>query len=318
METMLYRYLGSSEKQGWSLDAKADFFRKAAALDEPQAGNFTWQTVKTLVIETQATRLVKEQSNEVVAESLPLGVWVTRGWDAEHVKQFPAEQDDKLGQLYAVPIKSTTMKDARQLIEEQLNKKEKEAVGSKRTHQNTDGEQQKKEDWDIVPHQVATRSEEPKAKKAKSQGNLSAAAKAKAEKSFQRESNKANKANEQLTLLASKATGTLARILKASGSLLQQVEKAQVGTAESVEALRNSVERGQAWNKACVDALPLATAARGTGARLQALPFTAKDLQDYTKATAALQKELREPLKALKPQKAPEAKASEAQEAKEG
>jgi hypothetical protein len=54
------------------------------------------------------------------------------------------------------------------------------------------------------------------------------------------------------------------------------------------------------WNKACVDALPLATAAKGTGARLADLPFTAKDLQDFIKATAEVQKEIRAAAKVLK------------------
>ena len=49
-----------------------------------------------------------------------------------------------------------------------------------------------------------------------------------------------------------------------------------------------------------MDALPLATAAKGTGARLAYLPLSGKDLQDYTKATAEVQKEIRIALKALK------------------
>ena len=61
-----------------------------------------------------------------------------------------------------------------------------------------------------------------------------------------------------------------------------------------------------------MSALPLATAAQGTGARLDALPFTNKDLQDYAKATAVLQKQIREDLKSLKPAKAAASKQEEA------
>ena len=80
LETLLYRNLGSSDRQGWSVESKTDFFKKAASLE---IGNYTWATVKTMVVEAQATRLVKEQSNKVSAQSLPLGVWLKQGWDLE-------------------------------------------------------------------------------------------------------------------------------------------------------------------------------------------------------------------------------------------
>ena len=102
-------------------------------------------------------------------------------------------------------------------------------------------------------------------------------------------------------MLASKATGLLTRVLKSTQTLLQQADKANLEGKQELEDLKASCARGTAWNKACVSALPLATAAQGTGARLDALPFTNKDLQDYMKATAVLQKQIREELKTLKP-----------------
>ena len=103
-----------------------------------------------------------------------------------------------------------------------------------------------------------------------------------------------------MALLAAKATGVLSKTLKSSQALLQQAEKAKVDLPEALKSLEEAVERGNVWNKACVDILPLATAAKGTGARLTDLPFNAKDLQDYTKATAEVQKEIRLALKGLK------------------
>ena len=81
---------------------------------------------------------------------------------------------------------------------------------------------------------------------------------------------------------------------------------------DKLEDLQKSIERGEQWNKSCVDALPLATAAKGTGASLPMLPFSSKDLQDYSKATTALQQEIRQALKALKEKEKAEDTAEEA------
>ena len=297
LETLLYRHLGSSEAQGWSVDARNDFFRRSTSLE---VAGLNWATVKTLIVECQATRFIKEQSNQVTAKSLPLSVWVRKGWTEEAVKQDPSEEDPHQGTLYAVPVKSTTMKEARQLVEEQLQQKEKEVLANKkkgkRAAKDEDTEEQ---EWDVVPHKPAASGEGPTAKKAKT-GTPSAAAKEKAEKSALRAASQANKANEAMALLAAKSTGVLSKLLKSSQALQQQAQKANLDLPEALKSLEEAMERGNVWNKACVDALPLATAAKGTGARLADLPFSGKDLQDYTKATAEVQKEIRIALKALK------------------
>ena len=258
--------------------------------------------MKTLIVECQATRLIKEQSNKVTAKSLPLSVWVKKGWSEEAVKQFPSEQDANMGTLYAVPIKSTTMKEAKQLIEEQLERKETEVLAEKNKSKRARNDTTEEADWDVVPHQLAVSGNGPGGKKAKTSSST-AAATAKAEKSAVRAASKAEKANESMALLAAKAAGVLAKMLKASHVLQQQAEKANLVLPEALKSLEEAMERGNLWNKACVDALPLATAAKGTGARLADLPFSGKDLQDYTKATAEVQKEIRTALKTLKDQK---------------
>eukprot|EP00435_Cladocopium_sp_Y103_P052231 s586_g16.t1 len=267
----------------------------------------TWSTVKTMIVESQATRLVKEQENRVTAKSLPLEVWLKKGYNEQMVKNCPSEEDANLGTLYAVPVKSTTMKEARQLIEEELQQKEKEEKEvlqknvKKHKRQAGDAEEKQEEEWDVVPHTPVGGGGQTTSKKAKTEG-CTAAASAKAARSAAKATSQANKANEQLTMLASKATGLLSRVLKSTQTLLQQAEKANLAD-QQVTDLKDSLDRGTTWNKACVSALPLATAAQGTGARLDALPFTNKDLQDYAKATAGLQKQIREDLKKLKPPK---------------
>ena len=294
LETLLYRNLGSSDRQGWSVESKTDFFKKAASLE---IGNYTWATVKTMVVETQATRLVKEQSNKVSAQSLPLGVWLKQGWEEEHVKKFPAEEDPILGQLYAVPVKETSMSEAKQFVEEQIQRKEKEAQSNKRKPTETEASEQAA--WDVVPHQAQKVEAAASGKKAKTTGD-SATAKAKAEKVLAKESLKADRANEQMTLLASKATGQLTKLLKSSQGLQAQAQKACVDDQQLLEALQKCMEVGTTWNRSCVDVLPLATKARGAGARLESLPFTNKSLQEYLKNATQLHKEIRSKLKAKK------------------
>ena len=80
--------------------------------------------------------------------------------------------------------------------------------------------------------------------------------------------------------------------------------------SDSIRALQNAVQQGEIWNKACVDALPLATAAKGTGARLTQLPFDGKELQVYAKNCCTLQKEIRSKTKALKEAAAADKKAA--------
>eukprot|EP00435_Cladocopium_sp_Y103_P028938 s3343_g7.t1 len=282
LEMLLYRHLGPSEKQGWTVESRSDFYRRSTALD---VAGCTWSTVKTMIVETQATRLVKEQENRVTAKSLPLEVWLKKGYNEQMVKNCPSEEDDALGTLYAVPEKEVLQKNAK-----------------KQKRQGDDTEGKDEEEWDVVPHIPAAGGGQPKGKKAKTDGNT-AAASAKAARSAARAANQANKANEQLTMLASKATGLLSRLQKSTQTLLQQAEKAKLEDQQQLDDLKTSLKRGTEWNKACVSALPLATAAQGTGARLDALPFTNKDLQDYAKATAVLHKQIREDLKKLKPPK---------------
>ena len=294
---MLYRHLGSAEAQGWSVDSRNDFFRRSTSLD---LAGCTWTTVRTLIVECQATRIIKEQTNKVKAKSLPLSVWEKKGWDPEVVKKYPSEEDPVNATLYAVPIKSTTMSEAKQLIEEQIQRKEKEVMDNKKKGKRQEpGDQPEEIEWDVVPHQPAASGEGPKSKKLKSSAPT-AAAKEKAEKSALRAASQADKANQNMALLAAKATGVLSKMLKSSQALQQQADKAQLLLPEATKSLAEAVERGNTWNQACINALPLATAARGTGARLADLPFNNKDLQDFTKATAEVQKEIRAALKEIK------------------
>ena len=227
MQTMLYRNLGPAEKQGWSVEATDTYFRKAAELE---TGNYTWPTVRTLVIESQVSRHVKEQKNKVRSKSLPLDVWVKKGYSAEHVKKFPAEDDPIMGAMYSVPVKEVSIGEIRTLITEQVQQKEREAQENRQNKRGcADGKNAgDAEDWDVVT-QASHDEMPPAAKRAKtSAAGTSASAKAKAEKQFQRECAKAMKANENLVQLASKGTAILAKNIKISQAVLTQASKAGV------------------------------------------------------------------------------------------
>lgn len=296
METLLYRNLGGADKQGWTVESKGDFFRKAASLEH---GTYTWNTVKTMIINTQTERRVKEQVNKVKSKALPLNVWLQQGYSESHVKQFPDEVCPIMGQLFAVPVKETSLKEIRSLIEEEIQQKEKDAQKTKGSKRSAEGDAG--EDWDIVPHSGKTSAPAPKRSKTQGEGhNVSEKASAKAEKQFAKAAAKANKANDNTGQLAAKATAALTKSVKLSEQVMALCQKHAVTDEDPLKALQLAVTQGQEWNQAAVALLPLVSAARGTGARLSSLPFTGKDLQEYCKATATLQKNLKQQVKAKK------------------
>ena len=175
------------------------------------------------------TRQVKEQKNMVRSKSLPLDVWLKKGYKEDHVKKFPAEEDPVMGQLYSVPVKEVSLAEIRSLVSEQVQQKEKEAQESRKKKRSADAEGAA-DDWDLVT-QASQEDAAPSSKRAKwSTAGTSAAAKAKAGKQFQRESIKiikAEKANENLVQLASKGTGILAKNIKLSQAVLSQAEQSR-------------------------------------------------------------------------------------------
>ena len=86
MESLLHRHLGPSNQQGWSVESKADFFKKAAT-EHLKTGSHTWETVRTWVIEAQTVRETSEQCNQVKSKALPLTVWLQKGYAKEDVEK---------------------------------------------------------------------------------------------------------------------------------------------------------------------------------------------------------------------------------------
>lgn len=289
MESMLYRHLGSADEQGWSTESRADFFRKTASL---QTGQFNWETVRTIVVQTQSVQRIKEQGNKVSAKALPLGVWLTKGWAKEHVEQFPAEKDPLLGQLYAVPVKETTMKELRRLVEEEIEKKEQAAKKMKSNKRK--GEEEQEEEWDVVVPSASKGEGQPR-KAAKA----AAKASAKEAKTLEKERAQQEKSNGQVSELAARAAGVLSKTLKSLQSCVQQCNRANT-EPERLPDLKDAITRCEEWNGKAAHLLGLAAATKGSGAKLPSLPFDSKDLTDFVKAANGELKSVRQALKAHK------------------
>ena len=302
LQTMLYRNLGTEKEIGWGPQARAAFFKQAAELDTGNS-RYTWETVRSVLIEVKTKRHMEERSTKVFSEALPKSVWLQRGYLAEDVEKHPSEQDEKFGVLYSLPVKSHTWADTHQWITEEILQKERKAKAKK-------GGKQQPEDgecWDL-PKETAGTSSQPagkgKRQQAKEEGNPDK--KQKTEKALAAERQKQDKRNEATCVLAAKAVGQLAGIVKACQSVCGQGQKHGI-QAEKLEALTKAEEHLGQWKKTCTDFITAAAAAKGCGAKLPELPFGREDLKDRLKASNALLREVRAIIAEAKEAKAHEA-----------
>lgn len=104
--------------------------------------------------------------------------------------------------------------------------------------------------------------------------------------------------------------------MKQLESVLAQCNKANIDS-EDVEAAKQAHARAATWNKAAGEMLGVATATKGTGAKLPELEFGNKDLSEYCKATVEVLKSLRAALKDSKEAKTKAAEEKKAQQAAE-
>eukprot|EP00435_Cladocopium_sp_Y103_P032577 s2802_g8.t1 len=277
LESLLYRNLGAAEQQGWTTQGRSDFFKKSA--DTMSTGRYSWETIKTLVVEIQTEERVREQINKVRAKALPLAVWIAKGYEES------AE---------------TTLKEIRRLVEQEIHQKEQAAKGKKSGKRKaTDGDHEAEEtEWDVVPHAENSGPAKGTAKAAK----VAARTSKKEEKSLEKERAKQEKKNAEVSSVAARAAATLSRSLKSLTSLIQQAEKAN-HTGESLDAVKGALDRGTVWNEKAGNLLGVAAAIKGSGGKLPELTFTGAEFADYHKATTEVMKALRAELKTIKEEK---------------
>lgn len=285
----------------------------------PIRGGVSWHEAHEMAWRTKADRMnsdayipphpetverVREECNKVKAKALPMDVWLAKGCAREAVLQFPREDCPILSPLYAVPVKERTLKEIKRCVEQEMQRKE-QATKSK-------GKRRRRGFWDVVPEQ-AKGSGKGAAKAPKVSGRREE----KNEKSLEKERAKQEKRNTDMTAFAARAAAALSKNLKQLESVLAQCNKANIDS-EDVEAAKQAHARAATWNKAAGEMLGVATATKGTGAKLPELEFGNQDLSQYCKATAVeVLKSLRAALKDSKEAKTKAAEEKKAQQAAE-
>ncbi|CAJ1345312.1 unnamed protein product, partial [Effrenium voratum] len=261
LQTTLYRDVGQTPVQGMSLEDRATFFQKRK--EAPIAGRYTWQTVRSNLLSRLVSQHITEQEHAVEAERLPLSVWLARGWERPAVESCPFEDHDKLGRLYAVPIRKDVFLELADLflcLAVKLAGDDGPAV-----------------ELDVAVESLATGRP---AKEAKSGDKPEAVAK-RTQKAVEAEKAKADKKNQVKVDLAAKAL---------------TAAEADVSEDEA-EALRRAESEASAWQKACAELLALREATRGAGVPLADLPFVLADLKVRKAAWGELLKSARRRIK---------------------
>ena len=302
MKSMIHRHLGTLDKAGFNHESRTEFFRKTAAL---QCGGdrYSWQAVRSTIVATRTKQTLSEQRNEVSASALPLGVWLARGYAEDVVRQFWSETCPLQGDLYKVPVKTTTIAHLEREIYEELLQQErqaKEAKGKKRAPE--DGQP----DMDI-----ATMREEPAPKTRK--GAAEAADKQKL-KTEQRQRELARKQNEKTALFAAQQVSPLSTCVASLEKLQAQGEKAKV-EMDLLNEVRLTLDKLHPWLKACKNVGQLADATQDGAASLPSLDFSKEDVKVTLKAATSLMNDLRGNIKHNK-KEAPKAEAKRKPERK--
>ena len=203
-DRLIRRGLGDkSELQALPVSEQHAFFRKLhqERKDNPDS-RMNWATVRAQLLSSLTTRQLRENSTSVKEESLPLGVWLARGWEKETVERHPSEYNEQMQCMtYNVPVKSKTWKQTYQEVEERLLRQEREATLRRAAKKDLGGE----EGGDAGQLDV------PKAGSA-AKGDGSAAAEKKAARAEAAQEKKNQSKNQKLQLLAAKAVAPLATV----------------------------------------------------------------------------------------------------------
>ena len=264
-----------------------------------------------MVVECQTVERVREEGNKVKAKALPLDVWLAKGYAKEKVLQFPSEECPILGPLYAVPVKETMLKEMKRCVEQEIQKKGQAAKNKGKRKLGGKEEGETEDQWDVVPEQSKGSS-----KGAAKALKVSARGEEKNQKTLEKEREKQEKRNADMNAFAARAAATLSKNSKQLETALAQCKKANI-ESDDVEAAKQAHARAATWSKAAGELLGIASATKGTGAKLPELDFCSKDLTEYSKATAEVLKSLRAALKEWKEGKAKAAEEKAQQAAEE-
>ena len=105
LQTMLYRNVGSGALRDFSTPERQQFYAKCH--EECPGQGYEWKTVRSVLVSRMVTRQLTEAGVGVETESLPLSVWLSRGWEESVVRSCPCHKEQELGgtEVFAVPIR---------------------------------------------------------------------------------------------------------------------------------------------------------------------------------------------------------------------
>ena len=295
LKTMLYRNLGSGALDEWTVSEKESFFKKAASTCP--GGQYDWSTVRTCVVQTQTKSRVEEKGSSVVAEALPMGVWLKRGYEQAAVEAFEDTICPHLGQLYAVPVRSDVWREVRSQVDQEVLQREKDVCKAKRNKKRKaadEGGQGEEEEWDVAPCHPKPSSSGRAAPKARGKAKSEMTPNEQARR-LEKENQKTDKANERKMANAVKALAALSPQAKALAAVQAQAAKLSLPVEPLSAAWKDTEEKKNQANA-------VVTAGHHVQAHvpLPDLPYSMEDLKNHVKATKTLLAETRKDIRAAK------------------
>ena len=298
-DKQLRRGLGSkADLRTLEPEEQRKFFQRLHEEKKQQQGKaIPWITVRAELITTLCTKQVTSNETKVKTESLPLSVWLTRGWTREIVERCPVETDEALGtDLYKVPVKSQCWKEAYEEIRERILRQEKEASKKK-------SGKKKAGDGD-APDEEMDLPEPPK-----ETGEKAAKTEKNDEKKALQLAKKTQGQNGKVAMTAAKAVGILSADLQAITKLKGKIQ--QDIPDGILETTTSSLETLTKWQAACKQALQVAEKPEILSGS-EAQPVLAFDLNDV-KMLHKTCLEVAKSLRPLLPEPKRKAKAAAAQ-----
>ena len=117
----------------WENSECEAFFKRlhAAKAKDPQ-GRLMWTTVRANMLTTLCEQDISKFSSICDVVSLPLSVWLKKGWEESVIRQQPSEESEEYGcTVYKLPSKKLRWKETFETEEAKLLQKEKECAQKK-------------------------------------------------------------------------------------------------------------------------------------------------------------------------------------------
>ena len=133
LHTLVHRRVGADTIQHFSAEERNRFSAKAKST--ASNGRYSWETVRSVIIDRATSQRITEKGNNVFSESKPVSVWLTQGYTSEQLEKCPRWTCPALGEVVKVPVHQDWVKQLHREIQEQIVEKEralKEAQQSKK------------------------------------------------------------------------------------------------------------------------------------------------------------------------------------------